>query len=38
MLKCAASELRRDPDVVLTAVRQDAKALMHADPELLHDR
>lgn len=37
MLKCAAEDLRRDPEVVLTAVQQDAKALMHADPELLHD-
>lgn len=36
VLKCAEG-LQGDPEIVLAAVQQDAKALMHADPDLLHD-
>ncbi|CAJ1380865.1 unnamed protein product [Effrenium voratum] len=37
VLRCAAASLRADSEVVLAAVCQDAKALIHADPQLLVD-
>jgi hypothetical protein len=33
-LKFACKTLRRDPEVVLTAIRNDFRALLYADPDL----
>ena len=36
-LRCAAQELKRDPEIVLAAVQQDGKALEFADQKLQDD-